>query len=433
MWLLLRSAFTEFSTSVTTLAEVNEEVVIVGAGLAGVACARTLVSAGVTVRILEASDGVGGRVRSDVVDGFILDRGFQILLTAYPELARWYDLDELQLHDFHPGATIWTGSRFATVGDPLRSPRDLPATVLAPIGSIPDKLRLLKLIASVRRGSVPDLLRRSEDSTRGRLEKYGFSERFIGNFFQPLFSGIQLDPDLEVSSRRFETILRMLATGSSAVPSGGMGTLSTTLAAGIPSSMISLNSPVRNVSGTTATTDDESITASALVIATQGPVASQLLGLPDPGSRAVAAIWFDSTNDPLHGRRILLDGSNSGPMKNLAILSDVASSYAPEGRTLCVAAVPGPSALSPTLESEVRSQLSSLHAGSCQWETLRVDVIRHGQPLQLPPLDPRRSVRLGDGRYVCGDHRDTASIQGALFSGRRAAAAVLADLAHSGS
>lgn len=399
--------------------------------MAGLACARTLLASGVSVRILEASDGVGGRVRSDVVDGFILDRGFQILLTAYPELTRWFELENLELRNFHPGATIWTGSRFTTVGDPLRSPRDLPATVLSPIGSISDKLRLLKLIASVRRGSVPDLLRRPDVSTRERLEHCGFSEHFINDFFQPLFSGIQLDPNLEVSSRRFETILRMLATGSSAVPSQGMGTLSNTLALGIPESMISLNTPVRKLSGTVASTDDGMFSATAVVIATEGPAASELLGVENPGSRAAAAVWFDSTEDPLRGRRIVLDGAQSGPVKNLALLSDVARSYAPVGRSLCAAAIPGPPALSDDLESEVRQQMLTWHPGSSRWEIVRIDVIAHGQPLQLPPLDPRRSVRLGDGRYICGDHRDTASIQGALFSGRRAAAAVLADLGQS--
>lgn len=407
----------------------NDDVVIVGAGLAGLACARTLTAAGLNVRLLEASDGPGGRVRSDVVDGFTLDRGFQILLTAYPELVRWFNLDELDLRRFHPGATIWTGTEFRSIGDPLRSPRDLPATIVAPIGSIADKLRLLKLIASVRRGSVPNLLRRPDRSTREELSRLGFSQRFIERFFEPLFAGIQLDPDLDVSSRRFAVILRMLAIGDSAVPATGMGTLSTILANGLPSDTLRCEQPVRSIRGTTATTvDGSNYTGRALVVATQGPTAASLLGLPDPGSRPVAAIWFDATDSPLHGQRIILDGAHSGPMKNLAILSDVAPSYAPPGRTLCVAAIPGPNALGPSLETEVRQQLSLWHPGTSSWETIRIDVIPHGQPLQLPPLDPRRSVRLGDARYVCGDHRDTASIQGALFSGRRAAAAILADL-----
>ncbi len=407
----------------------NEDVIIVGAGLAGLACARTLTAAGIGVQVIEASDDVGGRVRSDHVDGFTLDRGFQILLTAYPELYRWFDLDQFDLRKFQPGATIWTGRGFCTVGDPLRSPRDLPSTVFAPIGSIPDKLRLLKLIASVRRGSVPDLLRRKESSTRARLQNFGFSTRIIERFFQPLFAGIQLDPDLEVSSRRFDVILRMLAVGESAVPADGMGALSKELASGLHERSVRCNEGVREVNEKAVILESgEELTGRAVVVATQGPSASKLLGLPDPGSRPVAAIWFDSTAAPIHNRHILLDGAQSGPMKNLAVLSDVAPSYAPPGKTLCVAAVPGLSALDPHLEVEVRKQLATWHPEARSWETIRVDVISHGQPLQLPPLDPRRSVRLGAGRYVCGDHRDTASIQGALFSGRRAAAAVLADL-----
>ena len=401
--------------------------------MAGLACARTLSAAGVGVRILEASDGVGGRVRSDMVDGFILDRGFQILLTAYPELQRWFTLDELDLRRFHPGATIWTGTRFTNIGDPLRRPLDLPSTVLSPVGTIADKFRLLRLIASVRRGSVPDLLRRRDMSTAARLESAGFSQRFIDQFFTPLYSGIQLDPHLEVSSRRFEVILRMLAVGDSAVPAAGMGSLSDILAAGLAPDVVQCNSAVRRIEGTTAHLESgEKVSGGSLVVATQGSVASQLLGLPDPGSRPVAAIWFDTTSAPVHGKRILLDGASSGPMKNLAVLSDVAPSYAPKGKALSVAAVPGPSALSTTLEADVRAQLRTWGLEPNGWETIRVDVIAHGQPLQLPPLDPRRSVRLGDRRYVCGDHRDTASLQGALFSGRRAAAAILADLGEPG-
>ena len=413
----------------TSLDVVQSDVVIVGAGMAGLACARTLVASGLDVALFEASDGVGGRVRSDHVDGYTLDRGFQILLTAYPELSRWFDLDSLELRPFLPGATIWTGVDFRSIGDPLRRPQDLPTTVVAPIGSIIDKLRLLRLIISVRRGSVPDLLRRPDTSTANELARLGFSDRFIERFFEPLFAGIQLDPHLEVSSKRFEVILRMLATDDATVPAAGMGKLSESLASALPDDVVRLGHEIETIDGTTAIDASGSRhSGRAIVIATHGPVAARLLGLPDPGSRPVGAVWFDASEDPIHDRRILLDGARSGPVRNLAVLSDVAPSYAPPGRSLCVAAIPGADALSPDLESLVRAQLRSWHPGSATWHTLRVDVIPHGQPSQLPPLDPRRAVRLGGGRYVCGDHRDTASIQGALFSGRRAAAAVLADL-----
>lgn len=396
--------------------------------MAGLACGRVLQAAGVPVTIVEASDGVGGRVRSDHVDGWTLDRGFQILLTAYPELDRWFGADELDLRTFVAGATIWCGDRFRRVGDPLRDPGDLLSTAVAPIGSPLDRLRLLALVASVRRGRPADLLRRPDRSTAELLRARGFSDRFVERFLSPLFRGIQLDPDLEVSARRFEMILRMLIVGDSAVPATGMGTISRVLAAPLVDH-IRLGRPVSRLDGTTVRFDDGgSIEARAVVVATQGPVAARLLGLDDPGSRPVAAVWFDTTESPLDDRRIVLDGASSGPVANLASLSSVAPGYAPAGRSLAVAAVPGPDALDGSVERLVRDQLRTWSLGVDDWTTLRVDVIPHGQPLQTPPFRPRRRVRLGDGRYVCGDHRDTASIQGALFSGRRTADAVLVDL-----
>ena len=401
--------------------------IIIGAGLAGLACARTLQTAGVDVVVLESSDGVGGRVRSDLVDGYRLDRGFQILLTAYPELSRWFDLDQLQLRDFAPGARVWNGSRFHTVGDPLRRPADLLPTLVAPIGSIADKLRLLRLIASVRRGEARDLLRRPDRSTDDALRAAGFSERFVEQFFRPLFAGIQLDPALEVSSRRFELILRMLAVGSSAVPAAGMGELSRELADPLHPGSVCLDAPVASIApGRVTLVDGTRLHAGTIVVATDGPTASRLLDITDPGSRPVAAIWFRADTAPIRGTHIVLDAARSGPVKNLAVMSEVAPSYAPTGDALIVAAVPGHHAFDDDLENTARGQLMSWFGSTVTaWETLRVDRIHHGQPLQKPPFDPRRAVRLDDGLFVCGDHRDTASIQGALFSGRRTAESIL--------
>jgi len=408
----------------------EHDVIVVGAGLAGLACARTLTGSGLDVVVLEASDGVGGRVRTDHVDGYLLDRGFQILLTGYPELGRWIDLAALDLRRFAPGARVWFDGSFHTVGDPLRRPRDLPGTLISPIGSFADKLRILAAVASVRRGSVPDLLRRPETSTAERLRSLGFSDRIVERFFRPLFAGIQLDPDLEVSSRRFDVILRMLAVGDSAVPAAGMGTLPEAIARPLPAGCVHLDAPVEAVVGTTVTVAGEQLRARAVVVATDGPTASRLLGsVADPGSRPVAALWFGADRAPLQGPTLVLDGESSGPVRNLAVMSEVAPSYAPPGRASIVAAVPGPDALGGDLEPTVRRQLSGWFGAEVEsWDLLRTDVIPHGQPDQRPPLHPRQAVRLGDGRYVCGDHRDTASIQGALFSGRRAAIAVITDL-----
>lgn len=410
----------------------NADVVVVGAGLAGLACAGDLTRAGHSVTVLEASDGPGGRVRTDRVDGFRLDRGFQILLTAYPEAVRRLDLDALDLCAFEPGAVVRLGDREHRVADPLRRPGLAFRTARAPIGTLVDKLRLVRLVADVRSRSVPDLLRRPETTTAERLRKCGFSDRMIDGFWRPLFAGIQLDPDLEVSSRRFDTILRMLASGGSAVPRWGMGEIPARLAAGLPTGTIRYGARVAAVDGTSAVLEDgERVEGRALVVATEGPAAHALLGdrVADPGSRSAACLWFSTPGPPRSGPVLLLDGDPAGPVRNVAVMSEVSPAYAPAGRSLVAAAVPGPDALQPLVATAAREQLARWFGSStADWELLRTDVIPHGQPRQAPPFSPKQSVTVGDGIFVCGDHRDTASLQGALYSGGRAALAVLRTL-----
>lgn len=408
------------------------DVVIVGAGLAGLACAQDLTRAGVACTVLEASDGVGGRVRTDAVDGYLLDRGFQILLTAYPEVQQRLDLAALDVGLFEPGAAIRRQGRFHVVSDPLRRPGRIPGTVVAPIGTFADKARLLRLVFDVRRHTVPDLLRRPDMTTAERLARAGFSDRMMESLWQPLFAGIQLDPDLEVSRRRFDTILRMLAVGATGVPRRGMGEIPAQLAATLGEGVVRLGTVVVEITGSGVRLQGgEKVDGRAVVVATEGPAAHALLGarVPDPGSSAAACCWFSAPGPPRAGRLLMLDGEASGPAKNVAVMSEVSASYAPAGRALVAAAVPGPAALDPGLTDRVREQLARwFDAGTGDWEHLRTDVIPHGQPLQAPPLHPKQPVALGDGVFVCGDHRDTASIQGAMFSGGRTATAVLEHL-----
>jgi phytoene dehydrogenase-like protein len=411
----------------------DAEVVVVGAGMAGLACAHDLVRAGVPCLVLEASDGVGGRVRTDAVDGYLLDRGFQILLTAYPEVRRRLDLPALDLRTFEPGAVVRVDGDFHRVADPLRRPLLLGATLAAPVGTLADKLRLARLVLDVRTHPVGDLLRRPDVTTAERLAGAGFSEAMIRSFWRPLFAGIQLDPELEVSSRRFDVILRMLAAGTTGVPSRGMGALPAQLAAALPPGSVRLGARVTGVGPLgVALAGGERIGARAVVVATHGPAAHGLLGprVPDPGSRAAGCCWFSVRGGPpLAGATLVLDGEGSGPARNVAVMSEVSPSYAPAGRSLVAAAVPGPEALDPSVTGRVRSQLARWFGSTAaEWDHLRTDVIPHGQPAQAPPFSPKRRVALGEGLFVCGDHRDTASIQGALFSGGRTAAAVLAHL-----
>lgn len=405
------------------------DVIVIGAGLAGLSAARYLHKAGLDVHVLEASDDVGGRVRSDVVDGFVLDRGFQVILTAYPELRRQFDIPALELRSFDPGALVWMESRGHVVGDPIRQPTSLPSTLTAPIGTPLDKARIATLRLRTGRGRAADLLRGNDISTMHMLQGRGFSKRMIRSFFTPLVGGIQLDPELTASRRMFDIIFRMLSQGDAAVPAGGMAQLPRQLAGRIPADRIHLRTPAAKVSpGLVAIGDGRTLAARVVIVATEGPSASSLLGLAPVVSRSAACVYFSAPTPPTTSKLIILDGTGAGPVLNVAVMSNVSAKYAPEGRHLVAAAIPGPAALGEAdLELSARQQMQRMFGPSVEsWTHLRTYTIEHGQPDQSPPFVPRKRVSLGEGIFVCGDHRDTASIQGALFSGRRCAEAVLA-------
>ena len=225
-------------------------VVIVGAGLAGLSCAVALHEAGVDVVVLEASDGVGGRVRTDRIDGFLVDRGVQVALTAYPELVRQFDLDALELQRFDPGALVWRQGKGSAVSDPFRLPTTTVSTLLSPIGSVGDKLRIARLRARLRRVDPAQLLAGDDVTTVTALRGAGFSETVIQRFFRPLVGGIQLDPDLGDSRRMFDVIFRMLADGDAAVPAGGMQEIPHQLASQLPAGTVRLGATVASTTRT---------------------------------------------------------------------------------------------------------------------------------------------------------------------------------------
>ncbi|QDU65620.1 protoporphyrinogen oxidase [Planctomycetes bacterium Pla86] len=400
--------------------------------MAGLRCAVELQGAGVEVCLLEAGDGVGGRVRTDELEGFKLDRGFQVLLTAYSELPGAFDLEALDLRAFKPGALVRREGRFRRITDPFREPSAVVSALLRGLGSTADKLRVAALRHSCLRGTVDELFARPEATALEALRARGFGAELIDGFFRPFLGGILLDRDLGSSSRMFEFVFRMLSVGDAAVPAAGMGALSGQLAARLTEGSLRLNARVRAVErGVVILDDGERIEADAVVVATDGPSAAQLLGeVADPGSRAVTCVYFDAPQSPVGEPLLVLGGDAGALVNNFAVLSDVAPSYAPPGRHLLAATVLGAhdqAAIVAPVVDELRQWYGESVDG---WRHLRTYCIRHAQPAQPPgrlqPLD--RPARTAGGAFVAGDHRTHASIEGALRSGRRVAEAVLAEL-----
>ena len=409
------------------------DVLIIGAGLAGLACARHLADAGVSFQVIEASDGIGGRVRTDQVEGFLLDRGFQVLLTAYPEAQRTLDYHALELKKFTPGVFSWFAGRMNKLVDPWRTPGGWNEALRSDFGGLFDKLRVLRLRARLRASSVEQIFKRPERSTKDALVSAGISEEFIHRFFRPFFGGILLDGELKSSNRMFEFVFKMLCEGDSVLPAGGMGAIPAQLASHLPADAIRLNTHAESLHENELTlTGGESLRARAIVVAAEGPAAAHLVGEAEPASRSVSCFYYSTDEPPVPHPMLVLNGDGAGPVNNFVVMNQVAPSYAPAGKSLVSVTVLGTQQLTDQqLSGFVIAQMKNWFGPvASSWRHLKSYRIPHAQPQQYPGAlePPQRPVRVRSGIYVCGDHRDNASSNGAMLSGRRAAEAVLADL-----
>ncbi|MCL3860331.1 NAD(P)/FAD-dependent oxidoreductase [Actinotalea sp. K2] len=401
-------------------------VVVVGAGLAGLACARRLHAAGLPVTVLEASDGVGGRVRTDLVDGYRCDRGFQLLNPAYPEVPRVLDLPGLDLRVFDAGVVLATGGRRVVLGDPLRLPSAIPSTLVRG-GDLRAKLAFLRW-ALPALGPVDRLLARPDRPLGEALDDAGVTGLFRHGVVDGFLAGVLADDTGDSSATFTLLLLRAFLRGRPGVPSLGMSRVGEQLAAGLPDGAVQLGRAARSVSPRAVVTDDGTQGAAAVVVATDPVTAAALTSLPAPVMRGLTTYWHASTEPPSRRRLIHLDGDAAGPAVNTAVMTAVAPTYAPAGRHLVASTVLGAGHGRDT-EVDLRRQLARVYGvGTDEWELVRAHHLPQALPAQPAPLVRRRPVVLDDGLLVAGDHRDTASIQGALVSGRRAADAVLTRL-----
>ncbi len=408
------------------------DVLVVGAGLAGLRCAVALTELGREVVILEAADVVGGRVRTDVVDGFQCDRGFQVLNPAYPAVRRWVDLDALALQPFGAGVMVRRDDGLRVVADPFREPRLFPQTLRS--GYLrPSELAALGRWAT-RVLVNPRAVMRAPDLTLAQsLDAAGVVGRIRQEVLDPFLAGVLVDSYGGSSANFAKLLVRMFTLGRPGLPARGMGALPAQLAAQLP--QVQLGTPVESViadgDGEVAVVAGGSTwRARAVVVATDPITVARLTPLPEPATKGLVTWWFEAPQAPSKLPLLAVDGRRAGrmppgPVWNTSVVSAAAPSYAPPGRHLVEATclLDRPDGDAP--EAEVLRHIGEIYGcGTSGWRT----IIRHRVPLAVPvmppPLRTRSAVALGEGVFVCGDHRDTPSIQGALVSGNRTAMAI---------
>jgi len=409
------------------------DVVIVGAGLSGLACAATLQKKNSSFIILEAEDRPGGRIKTDIVDGYRLDNGFQVLQTGYPEVGRMLNTDGLQLRKFPAGVAVRYNRKFHIIADPRHHPRYLFSTLFSQLGTLNDRYAMLKLTRHVCNGSFEELFDQPEQTTVEFLKEWGFSQGFIKSFFVPFFAGACLDRNITASSRVLKYIFRVFAAGDATIPARGMGDIPHKLASALPRETIRYNSRVTKIDEEQVTLEDGTVFhGREVVLATEQPTLNRLLPeiLPQQSVGESCLYYSADWRPPFKEPFLVLNGEGgSGPINNMAFPSLVAPEYSPSGKTLIAAVVLGRDhKRGDHLEQSVREQCIEWFGRDAEnWKHLHTYTIEHALPLQVPPTSNpySRPGAVKKRIRICGEHQSLPGIQWALLSGRQTAQAIL--------
>ena len=400
---------------------------IIGGGISGLIAARVLEEHGLSATIIEASDRLGGRVKTDVVDGYSLDHGFQVLLTAYPAAKKYLDFDALELQEFLPGSAIFKNGKQKIIGDPLRNLSLLLPTLFSGIGTVNDKLKILALNRRLKKKSIQNIFAEKEQTTHAYLENIGFSEAIITDFFTPFFSGIFLENKLETSSRMFEFVYKMFGEGNAALPKDGIQAIPKQLFEKLKSTTIIFNTKVKSVeNGSIKLESGEAIKSNFTIIATQASGLVSNLKNQATLWKSCDTLYFEIAKREIKKPLIGLIAAPNTLINNIFYHTSLQTSATATKELLSVTVIDKQNLTNKQLVTEVQKELKELcNIDSCTF------IKQYNIPMALPNLQDIQyemlpsETRLTETIFLAGDTQLNGSLNAAMIAGERAALEVI--------
>ena len=400
---------------------------IIGGGISGLIAARVLEEHGLSATIIEATDRLGGRVKTDVVDGYNLDHGFQVLLTAYPAAKKYLDFDALALQEFLPGSAIFKNGKQKIIGDPLRNLSLLLPTLVSGIGTVNDKLKILALNRRLKKKSIQNIFAEKEQTTISYLENIGFSETIITDFFIPFFSGIFLENKLDTSSRMFEFVYKMFGEGNAALPKDGIQAIPKQLFEKLKNTTCVFNTKVKSVeNGSIILESGEIIKSNFTIIATQASGLVSNLKNQATLWKSCDTLYFEVTKREIRKPLIGLIAAPNALINNIFYHTSLQTSATATKELLSVTVIDRQNLTNKQLVAEVQKELKELcNIDSCNF------IKHYNIPMALPNLQDIQyemlpsETRLTETIFLAGDTQLNGSLNAAMIAGERAALEVI--------